>query len=228
MTALATIRGSLSARAVGALAAVFAGYVLLHERFAAFDARLVGAILRGVGFNVEQPQPGRLLVSAGPTFDVYAVVTGTCSSAAGALGIAAAALVLLPGPLRRRAAGAGLAIALFVALNVLRIVGILGVGWVFATVEGDVLLPLLAGACAGALAGALRLARSPVSRMCLLLGSVVLAVLAYDAAQGYDYGVSLGTYHALAGPLMTFASLALALLVLWRTLVGPAREPATA
>jgi hypothetical protein len=51
-------------------------------------------------------------------------------------------------------------------------------------------------------------------------------VLVYDVARGFDYSAAMVSYHALAGPLLTFGSLGLALLVLWRMLVGP--QPASA
>ena len=83
---LHALRRSLSLRAVVALGVVFVGYVVLHARFAAFDSAVVGDLLAAAGFDVSRPEPGRLLVGAGETYDVYAVVTGACSSAAGALG----------------------------------------------------------------------------------------------------------------------------------------------
>jgi hypothetical protein len=224
---LAAFRSSLSVRAVIALAGVFAGYIVLRDRFAAFDTAVAARVLDLIGFSVEQPESGRMVVQAGQTFDVYAIVTGTCSSAAGALGIAAAALILLPGPLGRRLLGAALAIVLFVALNILRIVAILGVGWVFATFSRETLIPVLVFATIVTALGSLIAARSLVVRMSLVLGSVVLAALVYDAVRGYHYSEALGTYHALAGPLLTFSSLAVALLLLWRVLVGrPLRDAA--
>lgn len=223
-----SLRSSLSARAVIAIVLVFAGYTFLHTHFASFDARLVGAILGLIGFHVETSEPGRLIVTEGNRFDIYAIVTGTCSSAAGALGIAAAGLILLPGSYARRAIGSALGIVLFVALNVARIVMIVGIGWVFATVDRAVLLPVFVGGAVAMLGWAIVTARSPVTRMVFALVAVVLAALAYDAWQGYDYGAALGTYHALAGPMLTFASLSIALLVLWRVLVGRNRIPAAA
>lgn len=214
------LRGSLSVRAVLALAVVFAGYVLASTHFAAFDSAIVGDVLGALGFDVSRPEPGRLLVQSGETYDVYAVVTGACSSAAGALGIGAAALILLPGAFHRRLIGAILAIALYVALNVLRIVGILSLGWIFATLPREVLLGGLVTCVVACLTGAVRLARSLVMRAALLLAAVVLAVLAFDVWRGYDYSVAIASYHALAGPLLTFGSLALALLLLWRVVVG--------
>lgn len=225
---IAALRSSLSARAVLAIALVFAGYAALHTQFAALDARLVAGILELLGFHVEHPEPGRLLVTEGHRFDIYAVVTGTCSSAAGALGITAAGLVLLPGSYRRRLAGSALGVVLFVALNVIRIVGIVAVGWIFATVDSDILLPVFVGGAVALIGWAFLTARSPVTRMIFGLAAVVLAALAYDAWKGYDYGIALGTYHALAGPMLTFASLSIALLVLWRVLVGRERIPAPA
>ena len=82
---------------------------------------------------------------------------------------------------------------------------------------------LLAGLAAGivtCLVLAWRLHRSIVVRAGLVLASVVQGVLAYDVARGYDYSVVIATYHALAGPLLTFTSLALALLLLWRVIVA--------
>jgi hypothetical protein len=225
---LTGLRRSLSARALATIGVVLAGYLLLWERFAALDTALVGRVLATLGFDVTRPQPARLLVSAGDTYDVYAVVTGACSSAAGALGIAAAALILLPGPLGRRAFGAAAATAVFVGLNVVRIVTILGVGWVFATVPERMLLGALTAIGVTCVLVAWRWQRSIVVRGTLVVATVVVAALAFDVARGYDYAAVLGTYHALAGPLLTFGSLALALLVLFRTIVGARREPAEA
>lgn len=213
-------RDSLSLRAVLTIGIVLVGYLVLHAQFARFDSAVVGDLLAWAGFDVSRPEPARLLVSAGDTYDVYAVVTGACSSAAGALGIAAAALVLLPGPLGRRSLGAALAVLVFVVLNILRIFGILAFGWVFATLPSEALLVGLGSAVLACLLVAWRLPRSLVVRGALVLGAVVLGALAYDVARGYDYAIVIGTYHALAGPMLTFASLALALLVLWRVIVG--------
>jgi hypothetical protein len=222
------MRGSLSLRAVLTIGIVLAGYLFLHAQFARLDSAFVGGLLSAVGFDVSHPERARLLVSAGDTYDVYAVVTGACSSAAGALGLAAAALVLLPGPLGRRALGAALAVALFVALNVLRIFGILTFGWVFATVPSELLLIGLSAAILVCVLFAWRLHGSLVIRASLVLGGVVLGVLWYDVLRGYHYSIVIGTYHALAGPLLTFSSLALSLLVLWRVIVGPRSVTAAA
>jgi len=220
MSARLVIR-SLSVRAVLTIAVVFGGYLLLDHSFAAFDAWITGALLELLGMDVSRGEPGRLFVQAGDTFDVYAMVTGSCSSAAGALGIAAVALLLLPGPPLRRILGAGLGVALFVTLNLLRITSILGLGWWFATAAREVLLPVLVLGLAVCIVVATVLARSLAVRGVAAAGAFVMGVLVYEVARDEDYTHTMSAYHALVGPLATFASLALALIVLWRTIVGP-------
>ncbi|MFN8187488.1 MAG: hypothetical protein U0R69_10475 [Gaiellales bacterium] len=217
---------SLTIRAIATLGLVFAAYVALHERFAAFDAMLARAVLGTIGFETSGAGT-TLTVQAGGEFDVYAVVTGSCSSAAGALAVGAVALVLLPGRAWRRFVGALLGAAAFVALNVARICSIVLLGWWLATADrslalGTVLAPAAVGLC---IAFAPRL--GPLPRVAALLASGLFGVLAYDVARGLDYSHGMSAYHALAGPVITFGSLAAAIVVLWRLVAGSGRAVGT-
>jgi hypothetical protein len=219
------IIGSFTVRALLTLAVVFAGYVLLHEHFAAIDAALAQAALELLGFQTGSPAPATLLVSAGETFNVYAVVTGSCSSTAGALGIAAVSLVLLPGKTARRTAGGLLGISIFVALNIARICSIVVLGWWLAVVDGPLLVlslvaPLLA--CAVVL---LAPRAGILARVVGGLGTVLFAVLLYGVARGHDYSAGMVSYHALIGPALTFSSLAVAIVLVWQLGAGPVRQP---
>jgi hypothetical protein len=220
-------RDSISARAVATIVVVLVGYVLLCRRFAAFDAALARHALELLGFHVSQPRPGDLSVRAGETFNVYAVVTGSCSSAAGVLGLGAVSMVLLPGgPLRRVAGGIGAAL-LFIAFNVTRICTIVVLGWWLATTGRETAFTALAVLTALALGVAI----APHGRLFLRLGALLFAglsaVLAFDAHEGYDYLQGMASYHALAGPMLTFGALAVGVLVIWRVLVGREQPAAT-
>jgi hypothetical protein len=220
------VTDSISARAVAAIVLVLAGYVLLHDRFAAFDAALAWHALGALGFDVTSPQPGDLWVHAGRDFSVYAVVTGSCSSAAGVLGLVSVSLVLLPGRPWRRLTGALAAAALFMAFNVARICSIVLLGWALSTADrGTAFATLVAVAVAGLVVAVL-----PHGRLFLRIGGLLAgglcAVLAFEVRQGYDYLDGMASYHALAGPMLTFGALALGILIIWRMLVG--RKPAAA
>jgi hypothetical protein len=211
---------SISARAVATLTLVLVGYVVLHDQFATFDAALARHALGGLGFDVTSPRPGDLLVHAGRDFSVYAVVTGSCSSAAGVLGLVSVSLVLLPGRLWRRFTGALGAAGLFMALNVARICSIVVLGWALSTASrGTAFAALVVVALIGAVVAAL-----PHRRLFLrvggLLGGGLCAVLAFEVHEGYDYFDGMASYHALAGPILTFGALALGILIIWRMLVG--------
>ena len=71
--------------------------------------------------------------------------------------------------------------------------------------------------------------RRLVLRVVAFLTGGICAVLAYDVARGYDYLDGMISYHALAGPMLTFVTLALGVVLLWRVIVGRERElsPAT-
>ena len=214
-------RWSVSARAVTTIAAVLTGYVLLHAEFARFDAALARLALGAAGFDVSSAGGGELVVRAGTDFNVHAIVTGSCSSAAGVLGLAAVSAILLPGRLRRRGGAGALAAILFVVCNQLRICSILVLGWWLATAPKPL---LLASLLAPALL-ALPLVVLPHRRLLLRIGAFLVgglsAVLAYDVARGYDYLDGMVSYHALAGPMLTFVTLALGVVLLWRVIVGP-------
>jgi hypothetical protein len=212
---------SITVRVIAAIGFVVAGYVALHDRFAAVDAAIAATALRALGFAVSNPGPGDLSVHAGDTFNLYAVVTGSCSSAAGVLGLAAVSLVLLPGRPWRRLAGGVAAALLFVVFNVARICSIILTGWWLATGQrGTVLTVLVTLTIAG-----LVVALLPHGRLMLRMGALLFAglfgALAYDVHQGHDYLKAMDSYHALAGPILTFGGLAIGVLVIWRALVGP-------
>jgi len=213
--------GSFTVRAVLTLGIVFAGYVLLHEHFAAIDAALANAALGALGFQTASPAPATLVVSAGETFNVHAIVTGSCSSTAGALGIAAVSLVLLPGKASRRVAGALLGIAVFVALNVTRICSIVVLWWWLEVAAGPVLTLSLVVPLLACIAVLVRPRSGMLARVASGLGAVLFAVLLYDVARGYDYSAGMISYHALIGPALTFGSLAVAVLLVWRLGAGP-------
>jgi hypothetical protein len=65
---------------------------------------------------------------------------------------------------------------------------------------------------------------APHGRLFLRIGALLTAglcaVLAYDAYEGYDYLDGMASYHALAGPILTFGALAAGVLVIWWSLVG--------
>ena len=217
---------SISTRAVAAIAAVLGGHLVLSPHFAAFDAALAAQGLAVLGFHVTNPQPGDLSVHAGRSFQMYAVVTGSCSSAAGVLGLGAVSLLLLPGGLWRRLGGGLLAAVLFMAFNVARICSIVLLGWWMASTPRETVFDVLAVACGIALAVVI----APHGRLFLRVGALLAAglcaVLAYEAHEGYDYLDGMASYHALAGPILTFGALAIGVLVIWWALVGrPVRRP---
>jgi len=211
---------SISTRAVVAIALVLGGYVLLHQRFAAFDATLARHALRLLGFHVSSPRPGDLSVHAGQAFNLYAVVTGSCSSAAGVLGLVSVSAVLLPGRPWRRIAGGLAAALLFIVFNVARICSIVVLGWWMATTGRGTVFTVLAALAVVAVVVALIARGRLFLQVGALLAGGLFAVLAFDAHQGYSYLAGMASYHALAGPMLTFTSLALGILIIWRALVG--------
>lgn len=212
---------SMTVRAVLTLGIVFFGYVVLHGWFATFDAWVARHALDALGFRTSSSAPGTLTVSAGGDFDVYAIVTGSCSSAAGALGIAAVSLVLLPGDLRRRMLGCGLGVLTFVAFNIARICSIIVLGWWLAVgSRSAVIASLLIASCACLAAAALPRLGLFV-RLAALLVTGIFAALLYDAFRHYDYSAAMVSYHALAGPALTFGGLAVAITLMWRLSGGP-------
>jgi len=218
---------SISTRAAAAIAAVLVGYLVLSPHFAAFDAAVAGRGLGLLGFQVTNPQGGDLSVHAGRSFQMYAVVTGSCSSAAGVLGLGAVSLLLLPGSLRRRLGGGLLAAVLFLVFNVARICSIVLLGWWMASTSPTTVFDTLAVVGGVALAVAI----APHGRLFLRIGALLAAglcaVLAYDVHEGYDYLDGMASYHALAGPILTFGALAIGVLVIWWVLVGrPEPRPA--
>lgn len=213
-------RWSVSARAVTTIGVVLGGYVLLHAQFARFDAFLARHVLDTLGFQVSAYGNSGLVVSDGREFDVTAIVTGSCSSAAGVLGLTAVTIFLLHGrTLRRLLGGLGGAL-LFVAFNQLRIASILLVGWWLATASRPVALASLLVPAAVALPFALLPHRRLLLRIAALLVASVAGVLAYDVWAGHAYLDGMISYHALAGPMLTFSTLALGILLLWRTIAG--------
>lgn len=225
---LTLVTRSIAARAVAAIALVLGGYVLVHERFASFDAAIARVVLAGLGFDIEEGRPGSLTVSVGTDFNVYAVVTGSCSSAAGVLGILAVSVVLLPGRPWRRLLGGALAAALFVAFNVGRICSIVVLGWWLASVSGVVALATLSTLTLVGLAVVAVPHRHLLLRVAALLVSGLCGVLAYDVWTNGDYLNGMSSYHALAGPVLTFGALALGIVLLWRVIAGadPGRSSA--
>jgi hypothetical protein len=217
--------GSLGLRAAGALAVVFVGYVTLHAQFAALDADAARIAVAALGFETSTSGAGTLEVHAGSGFDVFAIVTGACSSASGVLGIAAVALVLLPGRVWRRIVGGVLASVAFVCCNIARIVSILLLGWWLETADRAVLLVTLVAPAAACAALVVLPRVGVVTRVAALLAGGLFTVLAYDVWRGYDYASGMTSYHALAGPVLTFGTLALCIVGLWRVVVGPAETP---
>lgn len=220
--------GSVAVRSLLALGVVFFGYILLHERFAAFDAAVARVALGALGLETESVGSSDLVVSAGDDYNVYAIVTGACSSAAGALGIAAVTVFLLPGRAWRRLLGGALAIALFVAFNIARICSILLLGWWLATAGAGLAAASLAVPLVGCAAVAASGRAGLPARIAALLAGGLLAVLLYGVLRGLDYSAGMVSYHALAGPVLTFGTLAVSLIVLWRMIVGAELRPAEA
>jgi hypothetical protein len=218
------ILGSMPVRAALTLGIVFFGYVVLHGWFAAFDAWIARHALDALGFETATSGPGTLTVSAGRDFDVYAIVTGSCSSAAGALGIAAVSLVLLPGDLRRRVLGCGIGVLTFVAFNVARICSIIVLGWWLAVGSRPAVIASLLVAGCGCLVAAALPRLGLFARLGALLVTGIFAALLYDVFRHYDYSQAMVSYHALAGPAITFGGMAVAITLMWRLCCGPLRE----
>lgn len=214
------MRGSTTLRAIGAVAVVLLGYVYTHQWFARFDAAIARRVLTGLGFHVKAVGASGLSVHAGTHFDLTAIVTGSCSSAAGVLGLGAVAFVLLPGSRWRRGLGGLVGAVLFVVCNQARIVSIVLVGWLFATVSRPHMLWTLFALALAALAGVVIPHKNFLIRIACGIFSALCAILAYDAWRGSDYLRAMISYHALAGPMLTFATLALGVLVLFRAIVG--------
>jgi hypothetical protein len=213
-------RHATTVRAIGTVAVVVVGYVYTHQWFARFDAAIARSVLSVLGFHVRAVGASGLEVRSGPHFDLTAVVTGSCSSAAGVLGLAAVTFVLLPGSLRRRAVGGLAAAVLFVVFNQARIVSIVLVGWWFASASRPHVVSTLLALALAAPAGVV----VPHRRLMVRFGSAVFAalcgILAFDAWRGGNYLDAMVGYHALAGPMLTFTSLAVGVLLLFRAIVG--------
>lgn len=223
MNALRSIwrrRHATTVRALATVGLVVVGYVFTHQWFARFDAAIARSVLAVLGFHVRAVGASGLEVRSGPHFDLTAVVTGSCSSAAGVLGLGAVTFVLLPGSLRRRGFGGLAAALLFVVFNQARIVSIVLVGWWFASASRPHVVATLVALALAAPAGVV----VPHKRLMLRVASAVLAalcaILAYDAWGGGDYLHAMISYHALAGPMLTFTSLAVGVLLLFRAIVG--------
>jgi hypothetical protein len=212
--------GSTALRAAATVALVLLGYTYMHQWFARFDAALAAHSLRALGFHVTSVGASGLDVQAGRQFDVTAIVTGSCSSAAGVLGLLAVTLVLLPGNPVRRGIGGVVGAVLFVVCNQLRIVSIVLVGWWLATTsKSNVLATLMALVIVALLL--LVLPRLSVhARVAAFVLGGLSAILAYDVWRGSNYLDGMISYHALAGPMLTLATLALGILVLWRAILG--------
>jgi hypothetical protein len=151
---------------------------------------------------------------------VTAIVTGSCSSAAGVPGLLAVTLVLLPGNPVRRGIGGVTAAALFVLCNQLRILSIVLVGWWLATASQSHVLMTLTALALVALIGVVLPHRFLAFRVAAFAVSGLCAILAFDVWRRSDYLDGMIGYHALAGPLLTLVTLALGILVLWRAIVG--------
>jgi hypothetical protein len=115
----------------------------------------------------------------------------------------------------------------FAGFNVGRIVSIILFGWWLAIESRPVLLVTLGLPALACLAVGVLPHRGILTRVGALLAGGFFSVLAYDAARGYDYSVGLVSYHALAGPVLTFGTLAVTIIFLWRIIAGaePVRHP---
>lgn len=212
---------SIAVRSMLALGLVFLGYVALHERFAAFDAAVLRFGLDLLGFDTTSVGAGNLTVEAGGEFSIYAIVTGACSSAAGVLGIAAVTVFLLPGAAWRRLLGGSVAALAFVAFNIVRIASIILLGWwlaVAGTALSIVSLLVPALVCAALV---VHRRSGMMVRVTAFLAGGLFVLLLYDVARGLDYSAGMISYHALAGPVLTFGALAVSIMFLWRAIVGP-------
>ena len=212
--------GSTALRAAATVALVLVAYSLTHQWFARFDAAIAAHSLRALGFHVTSVGASGLDVQAGKQFDVTAIVTGSCSSAAGVLGLLAVTLVLLPGSPVRRGIGGVVGAMLFVVCNQLRIVSIVLVGWWLATTSKSNVLATLVALVIVALLLVVLPYRSVVMRVAAVVFGGLSAILAYDVWRGSNYLDGMISYHALAGPMLTLATLAIGILVLWRAILG--------
>lgn len=212
--------GSTALRASATVALVLAAHTWTHQWFARFDAVIAEHSLRALGFHVTPVGASGLAVHAGGQFDVTAIVTGSCSSAAGVLGLLAVTLVLLPGNPVRRGIGGVAAAALFVVCNQLRILSIVLVGWWLATASQPTVLATLTAFALAALLGAVLPHRFLAMRVAAFVISGLCAILAFDVWRGSDYLDGMISYHALAGPMLTLGTLAAGILVLWRAVIG--------
>jgi len=213
-------RHSTTVRAIATVAVVVVGYVFTHQWFARFDAGIARFVLSGLGFHVRAVGASGLEVRSGAHFDLTAVVTGSCSSAAGVLGLGAVTFILLPGNLLRRGLGGVAAAVLFVVFNQARIVSIVLVGWWFATASRPHVVSTLVALAVALPAGVVVPHRRLLVRVSCAVLSALCAILAYDAWSGGDYLHAMISYHALAGPMLTFSSLAVGVLLLFRAIVG--------
>ena len=212
--------GSTALRAAATVALVLLAYAYTHQWFARFDAAIATHSLRALGFHVTPVGASGLAVHAGHRFEVTAIVTGSCSSAAGVLGLLAVTLVLLPGHPVRRAIGGILGALLFVVCNQLRIVSIVLVGWWLATASRWHVVAILAAIALIALLVVVLPHRFLALRVAAFLLGGLCAILAFDVWRGADYLDGMISYHALAGPMLTLTTLALGILVLWRAILG--------
>lgn len=212
--------GSTALRAAATVGLVLVGYAYTHQWFARFDAAIAAHSLRALGFHVTSLGASGLAVKAGTQFNVTAIVTGSCSSAAGVLGLLAVTLVLLPGNPVRRGIGGVAAAVLFVVCNQLRIVSIVLVGWWLATASQPHVLGTLAALALVALLGVVLPHRFLALRIAAFVFAGLCAILAFDVWRRSDYLDGMISYHALAGPMLTLVTLALGILVLWRAIVG--------
>lgn len=223
MSVLRTVwerRRSTTVRAIGTVGVVVLGYVYTHRWFARFDAAIARGVLSVLGFHVRAVGASGLEVHAGTHFDLTAIVTGSCSSAAGVLGLGAVTFVLLPGNLLRRGLGGLAAAVLFVLCNQARIVSIVLVGWWFASASRPHVLSTLLALALAAPAGVVVPHGKLLVRVACGVFSGLCGILVYDVWRGSDYLHAMISYHALAGPVLTFTALALGVLVLFRAIVG--------
>jgi hypothetical protein len=212
--------GSTALRAAATVALVLVGYAYTHQWFARFDAAIATHSLRALGFHVTSVGASGLAVHAGGQFNVTAIVTGSCSSAAGVLGLLAVTLVLLPGNSLRRAIGGVVAAGLFVACNQLRIVSIVLVGWWLASSSRPHVLATLTALALVALLGVVLPHRFLALRAVAFVCFGLSAILALGVWRGSNYLDEMISYHALAGPMLTLATLGMGILVLWRAILG--------
>jgi hypothetical protein len=214
------VGGSTAVRALATVALVLVGYAYTHQWFARFDAAIAEHSLRALGFHVARVGPSGLEVHAGKQFDVTAIVTGSCSSAAGVLGLVAVTLVLLPGSPLRRAIGGLVGAVLFIVCNQLRIVSIVLVGWWLAAVPQQQVLAVLVTLMLLALPAVVLPHRFLALRVAAFVFAGLCGILAFDVWRSSNYLDGMISYHALAGPMLTLATLALGIFVLWRAILG--------